>query len=769
MAFLTDTGASHLISKLSDSKNIKINNKYGNRVYNVVNKLVEKADKITKAINQDVTNTSHSFKVGVGDVDVSSDVEDGFTPLSIKGTTYQNIFRDFASNNSSVINITEDRIKWTKTEVADKPSNIRYHNALTELSKVYTLIFFIYKNTMTRSNMTIENYPIAKFNITSYNVGVHFIRKRDIGLVKVALQQPATVGKDGVKPYLEVYDGSVGELEISHPILLEGDYTNDPNIPLSFKGIAGVGEASRNLFDRSNPNNILNGYGNNTGVITVDNTGKYKSIVCKVEGGKTYTITKKLSSRLAIECTSAYPANGVASVRIFNENYGTKATVTVPEGYNYLLCYVYNQNFDLGIDINKLDIQIEEGTINTDYQPYGSYKIDILSQGKNLYNIHNDLSLTYGVSKIEDGVITTKELSSYETFGLVNDNNNVDVRIFNRPTKIIKGKTYSISCKVRRVSGAGNLNYFSIFGFKKDYNKFSYTGISYERLYGMNLSEDWLELKYSGTAEDNFDTVSPAFQVPISANGLILQIKDIQIEYDEPTDFESYREDKMQILLDEPLMKLPNGICDEITKDGKLIRRVGKIVLDGSFNAYPTRTSDENKNRWVVWVDKSVKNISSESPLTLMCDRYNCIPSSASWNGSDDGISQNVSENRLHLFIDKYSASTTENELAINKELRNNPATVYYELQTPIVTDIIDPTIRVFKNGFIRFNNLIAPNSTHQVQLNKPAQIENTINETDILNSRIEDIEAVYDDLLLKTSSGIDLLRLDFNLGKEDK
>ena len=38
---------------------------------------------------------------------------------------------------------------------------------------------------------------------------------------------------------------------------------------------------------------------------------------------------------------------------------------------------------------------------------------------------------------------------------------------------------------------------------------------------------------------------------------------------------------KTEILLDEPLRSLPNGVCDEIV-DNQLIRRVGKVVLNGS-------------------------------------------------------------------------------------------------------------------------------------------------------------------------------------------
>ena len=102
-SFVNETNLPKIVDKLTDAKNIKIsNNKYGNRVQTVVDKIVEKADDVTKAIKQEVVNNSYSFKVGTGDVDVSSDVEDGFSEIGLKGVTYQNLFIN--CNNSNCFN-----------------------------------------------------------------------------------------------------------------------------------------------------------------------------------------------------------------------------------------------------------------------------------------------------------------------------------------------------------------------------------------------------------------------------------------------------------------------------------------------------------------------------------------------------------------------------------------------------------------------------------------------------------------------------------------
>lgn len=102
--FIKDVNLPTIIDKLSNADNIKISgNSKGNRVGTVINKLVEKADDITKAINQEVITTSNSFKVGKGNVDVSADVQDGFTNIDLKGNTYCNLAENDVSQYSKVL------------------------------------------------------------------------------------------------------------------------------------------------------------------------------------------------------------------------------------------------------------------------------------------------------------------------------------------------------------------------------------------------------------------------------------------------------------------------------------------------------------------------------------------------------------------------------------------------------------------------------------------------------------------------------------------
>ena len=96
--------------------------------------------------------------------------------------------------------------------------------------------------------------------------------------------------------------------------------------------------------------------------------------------------------------------------------------------------------------------------------------------------------------------------------------------------------------------------------------------------------------------------------------------------------------------------------------------------------------------------------------------------------------------------------------------LSQNPTTVYYELAEPIITELPAPYLRIFKDGHLTFNTLVAPESTHVVQLNKSAQIERSIREVQGLDNRINVLENNYDNLMLSTISRLNDLELDYTL-----
>lgn len=153
MSYIKDINLPTLIDKLSDANNIKISgNSKGNRVGTVIDKIVEKADNVTKAINQEVVNNSYSFKVGTGgEVNVSQDVQDGFSEIALKGVTYQNIVKNYEDSNFRFLHATKDsnNIFTLKHGTNVNSTNVKaiYGSHLYKLSTEYTIVVDIIENT----------------------------------------------------------------------------------------------------------------------------------------------------------------------------------------------------------------------------------------------------------------------------------------------------------------------------------------------------------------------------------------------------------------------------------------------------------------------------------------------------------------------------------------------------------------------------------------------------------------------------------------------
>ena len=734
-SFVNETNLPNIVNKLTDAKNIKIsNNKYGNRVQTVVDKIVEKADDITKAIKQEVVNNSYSFKVGTGDVDVSTDVEDGFGEVGIKGVTYHNLFNDFsiADDAKNYISINGDKIKWNKSEVTTHNTNIKYHNSLAKPNKTYTLVFYIYKNTLKKE--TSESiYNVAKFNIISYNQGFYAIKNNDTGLIKVKLVQPTAVPSDG-KPYLEVYKDAVGEFEISHPILLEGDCTNNPNLPSQLEGIVGVGDKSKNLF---NPKSVKFGINLNT------NTGEEMNSHVYVTSDFIPVLEK-----------TDYTVKGLPVIHYYNEskeqiavkNTPVEGVIRTPQNCKWIRMRNYDQ---IPITEQKLLIKKSSfilGTYDTFEPYYEGHKIEILSSGHNLLDL---LSLKCIIKKH----VTKHELTSNSiSFSVGTENSDPWASIMFDGFKFKENATYRVKAKCKTTDNT-NAPFISL-RRKDDYNNsfmdMKFTNGILNTTFLANNVGDRVEF-FAGVNKGN-------------KGGCQVDFWDVCITEElsnEDLPFQPYLKDTNSITIDSPLMRLPNGVCDEITRDGKLIRRVGKVVFTGIESWNISKTSDKT-----ILFEVGVSNIKIDKrgDILPICDKLLASLQSNVWVNDIEGVSYTDSNsNRFRIRINK-NRLDTQDLTGFKKWLSQNPTTVYYELSTPIITELPAPCLRIFKDGHLTFNTLVAPESNHVVQLNKSAQIQNAIKESQSLDNKINVLENNYDNLILFTMSRLNDLELNYTL-----
>lgn len=558
MGFLNTNSMPRLVEKLADGDNIKITgNSKGNRVGTVIKKIVEKADGVTKAVEQEVVNDGYSFKVGTGDVDVSTDVEDGFGEVGVKGVTYQNCL-NFTDDITFNLNLENWNIRVISSD-----------KILVKPNTVYTMIIYV-------SNVTVSHNELLWVGDVSGNknsITDEIIRKN----VTMGINTFKFTTNSNPKDKAIRFQGSkfVEGVLTFKPLLLEGDHTNNPNLPSYFEGIVGIGD-----------------------------------------------------------------------------------------------------------------------------------KIEILSNGKNLFD-----------GKWESGEYTP-------TTGLKNPN----------------------SQKIRSVNSikvTPNFKYtFSNNGVLRQTNVYVYDCNNVVIDYKNAVTQITPPLNASHITLDGGSSDRDLFQIEKSLT---------------PTTYEPYQEDKTQILLDEPLMRLPNGVCDEITRDGKLIRRVGKVVLDGSEDE---QYSIENFGNGILLFKLTQSHDYSKN--RLICNTFPAF--STSQYGGDFEACYWVQGLK---FMIKESKLSTQNTSGFKQWLSQNPTIVYYELETPIITELPAPYLRIFKDGHLTFNTLVAPESNHVVQLNKSAQIERSIREVQSLDSRVGKLESFYDDMMLETSHKLSLLNYDFEYTRE--
>lgn len=744
MAFLTTEGTEYLIGKLCDSKNIKITgNKHGNRVNTVIDNIVKKADDVTKSVEQEINNDSYTFRVGAGDVNVSSDVEDGFTDVSIKGVTYQNLIGKVDNVNSRWVD-HGDKYHLDLPVGNGQPGIFYSLSQPLKRSTTYTFIVEIkdytvgypHFNLMTKDKRTAAT--TTEYSPSSSGIKVFTLTTKsdvDAGVMRIIPRSQHQNNYSISKRF----------------IILEGDHKKS-NLPISyFENIIGVGDKSKNLLNPKLHSGLIN-------------KGAY------FISEKTYTMTTEVSYTLKPNtnytlsfkkygdspCWFGYVING--EYNNSGNNALVKKTVTTDSTGIITLRFGLNSLFDRESKI--CDLQLRETSSLLNYEAYyDNYKVDIISCAGNLFDpMSKNIKQQNGYSSLtEIGPVITK-IGEGEFYYKPQDagfRSGIVFPIFLKTgdTIIATGQSKDI-INIRLFKIENFLN--PVFVFSNPYDEGDinvYTEIP-NTTFTVNQS-GWYAFRWWLKDPDR--------------GGYLKNVK-IQLLTSDGK-YSEYTEEKMSILLDEPLMRLPNGTYDEITRDGKLIRRIGKIVLNGSTTPWEKGGYTNNYRQELYIKPENItpaarkRGVGNFSYNNFVCDRFptmdGFIPSSNKWfaiNGNG-GITMALPFTEL-----------TEPYYEKAKEwISKNPITLYYELAEPVVTQLPESQMRIFKNGHLRFDTMVAPISSHTVQLNKSAQIERSVREVNSLDNKVSKLEALYDDLLLSTSVNIDLLGLDYNLEMGDE
>ena len=402
---------------------------------------------------------------------------------------------------------------------------------------------------------------------------------------------------------------------------------------------------------------------------------------------------------------------------------------------------------------NKPIPQYFEGLKSVGEKEDGNHKISILSRGKNLF----DTNLLYGAE------ILSKDLSSFIFQGWASHSiSNSDVKKLFKPNT-----TYTIKAKAKIIKKVGTVPVFDY-----DVGGMFYHAEMTPNHFGRFQSKTMYNLGDEAILETTFTTPNclDKYKLRLYSNRYadenvaqydIVEFSEIQLEESTTSsEFESYKSDKKEISLNEPLRGLPNGIKDTIEKvngEWKIVRRCGEVVLDGS-EYWSKYTPNETSSCFGHVID----DIATKYQYGLVCDRFASAKDYYPNSVTDEGINQHG--NKVLLIRINHSRLSSQDVAGFKQWLSQNPTKVIYELETPIIENISPVTLQCWKNGTISIDEVLPVESTHTVALNKSAQIQKNIEELSILKNRIETLEKQYNNSTLNQAYELELLRLDMQL-----
>lgn len=224
---------------------------------------------------------------------------------------------------------------------------------------------------------------------------------------------------------------------------------------------------------------------------------------------------------------------------------------------------------------------------------------------------------------------------------------------------------------------------------------------------------------------------------------------------------------KKEILLNEPLRGLPNGVKDTIEKingEWKIVRRCGEYRFDETSKWVGTDV--RNKGHWIRVIDSDIPNFKNRGCLITTVEVFE----DTVWEDQDlDRLGVwDWSGMNFYIFIPSklsgWDVANNVDRTTISLFMKTNAINIIHELATPTIEDISPITLQAWKNGTISIDSIIPVESTHTVALNKPAQIKRNIEELTQLRNKVKSLEEQYDQIALEQAHQLELINHSFEL-----
>ena len=356
-----------------------------------------------------------------------------------------------------------------------------------------------------------------------------------------------------------------------------------------------------------------------------------------------------------------------------NQVYYPYSSCTSPQNAEYVL--ISGAKSSMSLEKIKSLLQLEEGTVATEYEPYKTYKMPVLTTtGKNLFDLSdNDKLCIYAGGIVRNEDHTQIYQISGSTINVINQGVNLEQLGYKLPIK--KNIEYLV------ISGEGM------------------NGVLYYRYFGKDFTslkgQDQRNIAYSTDSFGKKYVVIEGSEFPAGAEYIFLGIgngflsnytmKNIQIEEGtQATPYEPYQSILLTVNEDVTL----RGIGDvQDTLDcltGEVVERVGEYEINdttpmGSFNNTDEKTIYFHVNQtYLLSMPEVNAPLISNSVIQPILKDLSTL--------DVEGV-HFTSKGHLQVRIDKSRLSGTSSSDVLNY-LRENPITVQYQLKTESIKTV---------------------------------------------------------------------------------
>ena len=420
--------------------------------------------------------------------------------------------------------------------------------------------------------------------------------------------------------------------------------------------VQSVGDRTVNLFDVNNANIIGGDISNNTlnGYSSAVKT--FATICIKCEPSTTYTVSREIIGKRFAIATSQYEPNTNITMTNMVEGYDSSSlTISSGENDKYLYVWFYNSSYDTEYTYQEMmnKIQIQEGTVATEYETYGKYKIPVTVSGKNLLNC---------------------DYKSYTTVSGITVTYNDDGSIRYKGTA-----TSALSLYLTRTS------------FTLPAGTYTINNIS-------NTCRTYLLPGYiSGTFTIDKETTFTGVYVNVPNGATLDNVLYPQLEKGSTaTEYQPYvKPTTTNIYLDEPLRKIGNYADYIDFESGKIVRN----IFEKTFNG------DENIDSYVNGLYIAILHTQEKG----LSSHFEYL---AYQLAGSNKFSTNINGGGIHFFV---TDTVEEFKAWLKKEYKGGtPVKIYYVLAKSTEEKINIPEINLnYGTNIISIDTNIAPSETN--------------------------------------------------------